>query len=110
MLTQFATTLQRLARLKDAAVRLGGDEFVMILPNVTVEMARLVAEGVRADFTAGAAHFDRGELCTVSAGVAVAGEGGQSLDDVLHLADEALYLAKRSGRDRVALTALKLAS
>lgn len=115
VLERFAATLRRYARQSDMTVRVGGEEFVMILPEITVEMARLVAEDVRTAFAfacAFAAIADvRGEHhCTVSAGVAVSGGQGQSFDEVLHSGDEALYTAKQNGRNRVALTALRLAS
>jgi diguanylate cyclase (GGDEF)-like protein len=111
VLERFAATLQRFARPSDTTVRLGGEEFVLILPEISVEMARLVAEDVRAAFGAVAIVDANGEHhCTVSAGLAVTGDHEQSLDAVLHSADEALYTAKKSGRNRVALTALKLAS
>lgn len=111
VLERFAATLRRFARPSDMTVRLGGEEFVLILPRVSVETARQIAEDVRTAFAADATVDARGECqCTVSAGLAVTRDHGQSLDDALRSADEALYSAKQNGRNRVASTALKLAS
>jgi diguanylate cyclase (GGDEF)-like protein len=94
-----ARTLQGRVRASDTAARLGGEEFVALLPDTGVEGALVMAEGLR---EAIAAHLDPvyGRI-TVSIGVAamVGEEGDGPL--LLHRADEALYRAKREGRNRV---------
>ena len=92
-------------RTSDLAARYGGEEFVLVLPATDLDGAMRVGEQVRALVAAlGIAH-DRSEVApvvTISIGVACA--GGDELAEpgvVLTWADEALYVAKRSGRNRV---------
>lgn len=87
----------------EAAVvgRMGGEEFAMLLPRATAEGARLVAEAVRVA-TATLAHKNLPPT-TVSAGVAAL-RGGEELGDLMRRADQALYEAKRTGRDRVSFS------
>lgn len=85
----------------DVAARYGGDEFLIALPAIGAAKAEAVAERLRA------ALADRLALpfpVTLSIGVADLREGMGSLSDLLAAADEALYQAKRGGRDRVVRT------
>jgi diguanylate cyclase (GGDEF)-like protein len=110
VLIRFAGTMRQFARATDTVVRLGGEEFAIVLPRATPEMARLLAEGIRTLFASELIATGRGEFrCTVSAGVAMAGPGRPSFEEVLRRADDALYLAKRQGRNRVGSAELKLA-
>ncbi len=110
VLVRFARTMRQFARASDTAVRLGGEEFALIMPRATAEMARLLAEGIRTLFASETIVSGRNEFhCTVSAGVAIAGRGGASFDEIFRLADDALYLAKREGRNRVGSAEYKLA-
>jgi len=89
---------------KDTAARYGGEEFAVILPGTNLEAAIAIADDIRLR-VAGRRVTNRrtGETLgqvTLSAGVAqfVAGE---TITSLVHRADEALYLAKREGRNRV---------
>jgi len=75
----------------------------VLLPGVESEAACHLAERMRAGAGALRVTTEGHEIgCTVSIGVAVSlGGGPEILDDILARADEALYLAKRGGRDRV---------
>ena len=90
-------------RNEDMACRQGGDEFVLILPYAALgEAARRAAElnsGVRSLAFDGAP----GRVLTLSLGVAAFPEHGDTATAVLRAADDALYRAKRQGRDRVEL-------
>lgn len=95
------------ARLMDVtgghavAGRLGGEEFAVLLPAVDAAAARLFAEGVRTLLSASAIDGLPPDLrVTGSFGVASHAEG-ETLEDLTRRADEALYLAKRAGRDNV---------
>ncbi|MDF2996121.1 MAG: diguanylate cyclase [Xanthobacteraceae bacterium] len=65
------------------------------------------ADRVRSDFAALALHHG-GLACTASAGIAFGEAHGTSFEAVLSAADQALYQAKRSGRDRIASAGLRL--
>ena len=73
--------------------RWGGEEFALALPGCTAEQARLVADRIRAD-------VPDGQTCSI--GVSQ-WQPGQSIEQVMAAADEALYRAKRRGRDRTVL-------
>ena len=79
----------------DSAFRFGGDEFIAVLPETGVEQATNVAERVRASF----------EKCgisglTLSLGIAEYGRQCE-MEDLFEMADQAMYKAKRSGRNRL---------
>lgn len=76
--------------------RLGGEEFVMLLPGAAVEPARLQCEFLRQEI----ALLPINLPVTVSIGVAQM-YAGESVEQCLKRADQALYQAKRDGRDRV---------
>lgn len=100
--------LQHLARVakaslrpQDAVARFGGEEFVVILPDTTVPEAvevltRLQRELSKQLFLEGEEHI----LITFSAGV-IQRRPDESIEDALHRADQAMYTAKRQGKNRV---------
>jgi diguanylate cyclase (GGDEF)-like protein len=92
-------------RPNDLFGRLGGEEFATLLPNTAAQDAIWLAERVRVAIEAAShtveAHTIR---MTVSAGVASLNEGATALGAFLSAADNALYRAKASGRNRVELT------
>ncbi len=98
----FARLLTREVRLEDVACRYGGEEFAIILPHTGPEAARQLCERVR-DSVAGtvwARHPDR--TITVSIGVAGSAASTDLTPEAwVEMADDALYLAKQSGRNRV---------
>lgn len=102
VLQSFAELLRGMIGPGDIAIRLGGEEFVLLLSNSTEAEAIAMAERVR-DAVARTVHEADGHRirCTVSAGLAVAETDGKSLDTLLRKADNALYLSKRGGRNRV---------
>ena len=88
-------------RSLDVVGRLGGEEFGVLLPTASEELAMMVAERLRASVEAVAVPWRDGVLrVTVSVGVAAWSEP-MSPDDLVGLADEALYVAKDQGRNRV---------
>lgn len=109
VIRNFATTLRSEVRVIDTAARLGGEEFAVVLPRSRSETAVQVAERVRRAFGEASVATAKGPLrCTVSAGVASAAAGGEPLSEVLRRADDALYVAKRNGRNRVVAEPLRL--
>ncbi len=107
VLQEVAKRLSDSRRAADLVGRYGGEEFVMILPETPLEGARIVADRVRRFVEAEQFELPRGRCrITISLGVASVTVGEKmSLDDVLRRADEALYAAKRAGRNRVELWA-----
>ena len=91
-------------RSGDFAARYGGEEFVVILEDTLLDGATGVAERIRAAVLAADLKAPAGGPLTVSVGVA-ARRPGESAEDVLRHADEALYEAKNAGRNRVRVLA-----
>lgn len=86
-------------RAADAVARYGGEEFVMILPDMTLEQAGLIAERLRIQIQAMAGLPDEVRV-TASIGIA-ARMNGDTIESLLRRSDEALYSSKRAGRNRV---------
>jgi len=101
VLKEMVRRIQGVLRSYDVVGRFGGEEFVVILPNADGDIAGRVAERIRA---AVSAHpvTDGGVSVsvTLSAGVAASGTT-LAVDALIQAADEALYQAKRTGRNRV---------
>jgi diguanylate cyclase (GGDEF)-like protein len=96
-------TLLRCVRADDVACRYGGEEFALILPECSLRQATVRAEEIRTCISE--YHARRSDQAantlTVSIGVAAFDETTDRVDLLLKFADEALYEAKRAGRDRV---------
>lgn len=91
-------------RHRGAASRFGGDEFIAYLPERTKKEALPVAEEIR--HTIETYKYQKGEVLvrpTISIGVATLPDDGSIVSDLTILADEALYRAKRGGRNRVSI-------
>lgn len=100
-----ADIVRRAVRVFDVCTRFGGEEFAVIMPGSHEESAAAVAERIRAR-VAGFRMSDKtlnGLTVTVSIGLAVS-RPGMAARDLISRADEALYLAKRSGKNRVGLS------
>jgi two-component system, cell cycle response regulator len=103
VLKQFAEVLREYVREIDRVGRYGGEEFVLLLPGTPVDSAVSLAEKLRQAVESHTFAFEGGSVCrTVSAGVA--GWPHPSIrteDDLLRASDDALYVAKERGRNRV---------
>ena len=101
-LRRFSSVIAAEVRVADAAARIGGDEFAVLLPGCDRGDGRRFAERVCARLRL-VTHRD-GRSVTASAGVAqFARTGARDSDQLLRLADQALYAAKQAGRQRVAV-------
>ncbi len=88
----------------DALGRIGGEEFLIVMPGVGPRDAEIVLERIRKIIRSAPIGLQGQDLLiTVSIGGAVS--MGESMDELLNRADEALYLAKGSGRDRIVIAA-----
>ncbi|HEX2182857.1 MAG TPA: diguanylate cyclase [Rubrobacteraceae bacterium] len=106
VLQKVASTVIKELRSGDTAYRYGGEEVLIILPEQSLESAAAIADRLRRaveDLRIPHEAKDPPGVVTISAGVAALPAGGaKSADDLLKEADEALYRAKQSGRNRVA--------
>jgi two-component system cell cycle response regulator len=102
VLQRVATILDSGARQVDLAARYGGEEFAILAPETDLLGATKLAERLRADLEAARIELpDGGELAvTASLGVAVKAELERP-EQLVAAADEALYEAKRAGKNRV---------
>ncbi|MDA0228685.1 MAG: PleD family two-component system response regulator [Proteobacteria bacterium] len=108
VLKELSGRLQLNVRGQDLASRLGGEEFLIVMINANEASAQLVAERIRNDIASVPfkAATPRGSIdVTVSVGVAMRESSSESPDQQLKRADEALYAAKRGGRDCVVIAA-----
>ncbi len=98
-----AAAMRAALRTEDLAARYGGEEFVMLFAPCPPAQALPLAERVRAAIAATPVPLPDGGTAalTASLGVAVSGSSGTDLEQLLSAADEALYRAKRAGRNRV---------
>ena len=86
----------------DSAVRYGGEEFLMILPETDLEGSLVVGERIREAVEREIIHYeDKTIKVTLSVGAACFPENTEKIDDLFKLADNALYISKSSGRNRV---------
>lgn len=106
VLREVATVIRQSTRSEDLVARYGGEEFVAALPVASRPQAAERAERIRASLASRAIALPEGTLnVTASLGVAFAPPGwDRAIASLLTEADSALYLAKRSGRDRVVVT------
>jgi diguanylate cyclase (GGDEF)-like protein len=101
-LVHFARIIREQIRSCDVAGRIGGEEFAVWLPETDLDLGARIAERIRLKL--GTTAWDwRGRNWPLSAsfGVAACPETSRSLDNLPTQADAALYVAKRSGRNRV---------
>ncbi|MCG7200214.1 GGDEF domain-containing protein [Marinobacter pelagius] len=103
VLRRFAAILKDRIRQHDVVARFGGEEFVLLLPDNNTEQGLQVAEQLRAITAATQITIDGDISLTLSAsfGVAHYCAGDSDWSAVLHRADNALYAAKKEGRNRV---------
>ena len=105
VLARVGRILRETLRNTDLVIRYGGDEYAIILPHTSQGQAVLAAERLRVNVERGEVG-DEGDpyRVTVSIGVAAIGEcEAAQPQDLLRAADKALYLAKATGRNRVAM-------
>jgi diguanylate cyclase (GGDEF)-like protein len=102
VLRTFGSMLTGRFRASDIVARYGGEEFLVVLDGATLDEARRVAEDVRAAFAATTIDAPSGPLkATVSAGCSALGPSVSSVGLLLEVADVALQMAKRGGRNQV---------
>ncbi|MCG5494898.1 diguanylate cyclase [Ectothiorhodospira variabilis] len=103
VLTQVAKALKARARASDILVRYGGEEFCLVAQDVDHKAAIALAETLRQAVASMEFCLDS-ECVKLTLSVGVTTRLGSSLEQMLHEADNALYQAKESGRNRVVAT------
>lgn len=102
VLLQVGQLMKKVARESDIAARYGGEEFALLLPNTmatgAVDVGKRLCSIIRENqFTS----LD-GERITISAGISTYSKGNlQSYEQLVKLADQAMYLAKKQGKDQI---------
>jgi diguanylate cyclase (GGDEF)-like protein/PAS domain S-box-containing protein len=105
LLRALGDLLKRNTRTQDIACRYGGEEFALVLTDTKLDGAFKRAEILRQQVKLLSVEYD-GQLLgavSVSMGVALFPDHGNTMADVLRASDQALYSAKREGRDRVSV-------
>ncbi len=108
LLRYFSQLIIETVRPSDIAARYGGEEFLVILPETNKDEAGFLAERLRQRISLYPFRVDSRKediLFTISVGVTSFPEFGQSSDELIVLADEALYQAKKNGKNKVAVYA-----
>jgi two-component system cell cycle response regulator len=104
VLREFAVRIRKSIRGIDLACRYGGEEFVVVMPETDLGVAGMVAERIRRAIASNPFSVNSGKNrldVTISIGLATLDAKGEQIGDVLKRADQALYRAKRDGRNRV---------
>jgi diguanylate cyclase (GGDEF)-like protein len=103
LLREVAAVFKARVRAGDLACRFGGEEFALVLAETNTDGARACIEKIREAVKHLALQF-RGQSLgsvTISAGIAAFPEQSENAEGLIHMADDALYRAKKEGRDRV---------
>lgn len=102
VLKQITGIAARRVREADTFARIGGEEFALILPDTDREEARRIAEAIRESVASVAVEVGGEERrVTISGGVATWAPEIENMSELLRLADQRLYEAKSSGRNRI---------
>ena len=104
VLREFATRVRKSIRGIDLACRFGGEEFVIVMPETDMGVATIVAERLRRRIASETFPIQQGSSSievTISIGIAALDAADANAGNILKRADQALYRAKRDGRNRV---------
>ena len=104
VLREFALRVKKSIRGIDLACRLGGEEFVVVMPETDMAVAGMVAERLRRRIASEGFAIDHGARTvevTISIGLAALAAASDDAAAIIKRADQALYRAKRDGRNRV---------
>jgi two-component system cell cycle response regulator len=104
VLREFALRIRKSIRNIDLACRYGGEEFVIVMPETDMGVATMIAERLRRAVAGESFPVQQGMKLlnvTLSIGLATLNDAGDDAAAILKRADQALYRAKRDGRNRV---------
>lgn len=104
VLKTLAETVTKQSRQGDFVCRFGGEEFVLVMPNITIDVAKERVNSLHKSISSLNIPFGRFNLnVTVSMGISCYPLHGETKDALMRAADKALYTAKDLGRNRVAV-------
>jgi len=105
VLKNVAATLNSSMRQSDVLFRYGGEEFVIVLPNTDLQNTQSIAEKSRTNIQKLKNSYDKDKelSITISLGISLLTQEDSSLETVIKRADEALYISKELGRNRVSV-------
>ncbi|MEF9672587.1 GGDEF domain-containing protein [Pseudomonas sp. PCH446] len=108
ILKRFVQECLESIRPYDGVARVGGEEFMILLPQTSLEGAQVIAERLRSSIATTSFNISQQRLTrvTVSIGVSQSGRDGDSIEEILRVADQRLYDAKHQGRNCV-VTSIK---
>jgi two-component system cell cycle response regulator len=101
VLVQIARILKDEIRTSDLAVRYGGDEFIVVFSDTKEDQALVIAQRIRAAVEQQKFIEGKGQMASVSVGLTQASKQDNSGEDIIKRADDAMYQAKRAGKNRV---------
>jgi diguanylate cyclase (GGDEF)-like protein/PAS domain S-box-containing protein len=104
VLIELGQLILQKTRQGDFACRFGGEEFVIVIPEIEIPDALRRIDQLREEVNGRIFLFNQQSMqITLSAGIAVYPKNGETIDALLFASDQALYMAKNSGRNRVVL-------
>jgi diguanylate cyclase (GGDEF)-like protein len=104
VLEELSLILKNIVRQSDVPIRFGGEEFVILLPNTDVDGAILLAKKIRETVEQKDILLEDNSILKITLSIGVAECDcihDSNIDNLIHRIDEALYQAKRTGRNRV---------
>jgi diguanylate cyclase (GGDEF)-like protein len=109
VLCKIASLLKGSIRKKDTVARYGGEEFILILPEASLEASFVIAERIRRLIESTLFEVGQAQVnLTVSMGISnFPSHRAKSKEELIKMADKALYDAKRGGRNKVCIFAGK---
>jgi diguanylate cyclase (GGDEF)-like protein len=104
ILKKLADLIHRYTRSGDIVCRYGGEEFLIILPNIEAEIAFQITDRLRKTFMDATSPLEIGRAkATISCGISEYPVDGSSANELITLADKAMYQAKAAGRNQVVI-------
>ncbi len=103
VIVRLAELLQSISRESDIVSRWGGEEFVILFPETDTNGALTISEKIRADVENSVMNLEDGGVLKLTVSIGIA-QIDKDIEASIHRADEALYKAKASGRNRVCLS------
>lgn len=110
LIADIAAVLRGRMRATDVVARIGGDEFAVVLPRCELDEAEDLADAIGKSIRLHAPPSEASPPITASIGVATFGPRNGGFDEVLSAADNALYEAKRAGRDTVRVAGVAISA